>query len=342
MEDPNDRLLRRISLLLRDSLGAVPWSGSLVSKGGKLPSLYRATASWSPAVSGGVSGLIYAVLFAGLPWLVPGSSQDLFWLSVWGSCYFALAVATARSASGEVFQIIQNRVLPLLSPEAVAVIDRDLEDRFGSIRIQVVSLGSALVAALISVIAIRQDVFPNSLVMSGASVQITYCCIGLFFLFLTAARTTDVARFYSTFAAHLHVDSERIYSLDPARSVLVTSVASIGQRVLLFWFGIACSVVTLFVLFWWRHLFWFVLLVVPIASFFSLGVGTIVFLGNEQKIRHVVNGIVSDTQLALERDITALDKDRYEVDEAKWARFKELMELRNSVASALAGIRAFV
>jgi hypothetical protein len=120
MEDPNDRLLGRISLLLRDSLGAVPWSGSLVSKDGKLPALYRATASWSPAVSGGVSGLIYAAFFAGLPWLVHGSSEDLFWLSVWGSCYFALAVAMARSASAEVFQIIQNRVLPLLSSEAVA------------------------------------------------------------------------------------------------------------------------------------------------------------------------------------------------------------------------------
>jgi hypothetical protein len=73
--------------------------------------------------------------------------------------------------------------------------------------------------------------------------------------------------------------------------------------------------------------------VVPIASFFSLGVGTIVFLGSEQKIRHVVNGIVSATQLALERDISALDKYRKEFDEAKWTRLKELMELRNSVAS---------
>jgi hypothetical protein len=227
MEDFNDRVLERISLLLRGSLGAIPWSGSVVSQSGKL-------ASWTPAVAGGVSGLIYVALFGAIPWLLPGSSDNLFWLSVWGGSYFAFAVATARSASSEVFQIIQTRVLPLLSPSAVAAIDRDLGDRFGNVRIQVVSLGSAMVAAVISVIAIRQDVFPTSAVMSVESAQITFCCIGFFFLFLTAARTTDVARFYSTFAAHLFVDSERIYALDPARSVLVTSVASIGRRVLLF------------------------------------------------------------------------------------------------------------
>jgi hypothetical protein len=120
------------------------------------------TASWSPAGSGIVDGLIYAALFAGLPRHVHGSSDDLFWLSVWGGCYFALAVAMARSASAEVFHIIKNRVLPLLAPEAVAAINRDLDDRFGNIRLQVVSLGSALVAALVSAIAIRQDLLRNS------------------------------------------------------------------------------------------------------------------------------------------------------------------------------------
>jgi hypothetical protein len=280
-------------------------------------------------------GLIYATVFAGLPWLLRGSSEELFWLSIWGSGYFALAVTMARSTSAEVLQIIRSRVLPLLSPEAAAAIDDDLKDRFNSIRIQIVSFGSAVVAALISAIAIRMDVFPRSSIMSGASAQITYCCIGFFVLFLTAARTTDVARFYGTFAAHLHFDRERIYPLDPARSVLVTSVASLGRRILLFWFGIACSVVTLLVLFWWRqHLFLFVLIVVPIASFFSLVVGTIVFLGNEQKIRYVVNGVAAATQRSLERDISALAKDRNELDDAKWTRLKELIELRNSMASA--------
>ena len=175
---------------------------------------------------------------------------------------------------------------------------------------------------------------PASSIMSNASVQIIYCCIGFLVLFLTAARTTDVARFYGTFGAHLHIDRERIYALDPAKSVLVTSIASIGRRVLFFWFSIACSVVTLLALFWWKHLSWFVLLVVPIASFFSLGVGAIVFLGNEQKIRHVVNGVVAATQLSLECDISALAKSRKELDEAKWTRLKELIELHNSVVSA--------
>ena len=328
MEDLKDKLLWRISLLLRDSLGAIPWSGSLLS--GKL---HREALSWSPAVSGGISCLIYAAFFAGLPALVPHSSKDLFWLSVWGSIYFGFAVAMARSTSAEVFLIAKSRVVPLLSSKALGEIDRDLEKRFGDARIQFVSLSSALAATVLSLIAIRHDVFPDSGIMSGAMVQVVYCCMGFFILFLTAARATDVARFYTTFAAHLHLDKDRIYTLDPARSVLVISVASIGQRILLFWVSIACSVATLFILFWWRHLFWFVLLALPIASVFSIGVGTIVFLGSEQKIRHVVNSIVAATQLELERHISTLDRDRDKLDEGTWARWKELMELRNSVAS---------
>jgi hypothetical protein len=41
-----------------------------------------------------------------------------------------------------------------------------------------------------------------------------------------------------SFADHLKSMSERIYPLDPARSIVVTHFASLGRRVLFFWTGI--------------------------------------------------------------------------------------------------------
>jgi ABC-type polysaccharide/polyol phosphate export permease len=70
-----------------------------------------------------------------------------------------------------------------------------------------------------------------------------------------------------TFADHLKTDSDRIYTLDPAHSLQVARIAWIGQRVLLFWFGIVCLVATLVPLF--RDLPRFVQFVIPTASFFS-------------------------------------------------------------------------
>jgi len=59
--------------------------------------------------------------------------------------------------------------------------------------------------------------------------------------FATAAKVVMVSRFYGVFAAHLQDDPGRLYALDPAQSPLVTSIASVAQTMLLFWFGIAVS-----------------------------------------------------------------------------------------------------
>ena len=75
------------------------------------------------------------------------------------------------------------------------------------------------------------------------------------------------------------------------------------------------------------------LLVVPTASFFSLGVGTIVFLDSERDIRHVVNEVAVSTLRTTECEIADLFNRRDELDQTGWDRLKELMSLHEKLAA---------
>jgi hypothetical protein len=228
--------------LLRGSLGARPFPARSRSGSSATESRSASRASppyWftlplrtsSPIIYGICAGLLYAVLFCGVPWLVHKPNWNLFFVSAWGSVYFAFAVAMAMITSSSVLKIIKSTVLPALSERAASAIDKDLTGRFGAIRVSVVSYGCALIATAASVVAIRRDV------PSAPWAEIAYWSLGFFLLYLTAARTTVVARFYGIFAEHLYKDADRLYALDPARSVLITQIAMVGRRVLLFGLG---------------------------------------------------------------------------------------------------------
>lgn len=310
-----DELRNKIFFLLSGTLGAFP----VLHK--------RHLKSKSSIFVGVYTGIVYAILFCGLPWIKYRDFGPLFWLSVWGSCYLAFAAVIAGSTSSSIFEVIESSILPELSERAAAAIDKDLARRFSERRVLAISFLAAIVAVGLSAIALHSDV------KSGAKPwEIGWSLSGYFILYLTAARTTYVARFYGTFAAHLKIDSDRIYALDPAHSAQIASIASVGRSVLLFWVGIVCSVVTLYPLFV-RYFHLFVTLVVPLASFFSVGFGTIVFLGSERDIRSVVREIATSTLLSTEHEIADLLSRRGSLDNLEWERLQELMSLHEKVSA---------
>ncbi len=323
-----ERLSGRLSDLLCDTLGAYPF--------GRHKMFFKDDVS--PTLVGVISGGVYLAVFAVAPWvLLPHPLDDqtmsLIWLSVWGGCYLAFAVAMARFASAEATHLIEHSILPRMSAAAIEAIDEEIARRFSRGRIGVVSCIAAALATLASVIAIRQDLASCAELISAQSFQIAFCCGGYFILFLTAARATYVARFYSAFAANLGLDADRVFPLDPARSALVTPITWLGRHILLFWFAIACSVATLLVMYWFGHLKWFVLLVVPTATFFSMGVGAVVFLANERRIRHTVDGVTARALDALELELKDLFEARASLDETGWKRFTDLTAIRTSIVS---------
>jgi hypothetical protein len=312
-------LADRIRLLLSGTLGAFPFDFG------------QRWRTRSPLFGAVFTAISYAIVFCGLPWIIFRDHGPLFWSSVWASCYFVFASAIARATSASVLKVIEKNILPELSDTATAAIDVDLTRRFDTTKVSVVAILIALVAACVSGIVLHYDVTRHCPAESSASLwQIDWVCCGYFILYFTAARATYVARFYGTFATHLKIDSDRLYALDPARSRQVAHIASVAQRVLLFWFGIVCAVATLYPLFY-HCLPWFVIFVVPVASFFSVGFGTVVFLNSEEDIRSVVKKLSRATLNSLEKEIEDLFSRRSTLDESQWERMRVSMTSRDQL-----------
>ena len=333
-EDLPAKLTKRVTDLLDGCLGAIPFpSGTALRSRRRLIPL-------GPLLIGPYTGLIYALLFCALPWLFFGRPErHLFWLSVFGSLYAAWATTIARSTSAKILEIIKSRIIPELSVETVGRIDSDLARRFEEKRLLQVSWTIALLGALAAGWAISRDV-PNALF------QIAWWCVGWLFLFVTAAKATNVARFYYVFAEHLEKEPN-IYVFDPARSALVKDIAAVGRHVLLFWVGIAVSIALLIPFASigsdeasyanWRFLSApsiFVLLVVPITSAFSIPFGTYVFLRSERMIGNAVDKVVHATLRSTEREISDLFARRSDLNEFQWRRMNELASLHTSLTTA--------
>src|SRR5258706_14560448 len=121
------KLADTIRLLLSGMLGAFPVDVS------------QRWSTRSPFLGAIVTALAYAIVFCGLPWIIFRDTGPLFWLSVWGSCYFAFAAGIARGTSSSVLRIIENSILPELSETAAAAIDEDLARRFDTTRVSAVA-----------------------------------------------------------------------------------------------------------------------------------------------------------------------------------------------------------
>ena len=349
------RLASKISSLLSNNLGASP-----------IPLAY--SAKWpgrhikSPFLLGLLASLIYIFLFCGAQYLVGNPNQMLLLLSLWGGCYLGFAVIIARFTSQFVRQTITDNIIAKLNDDTAAAIADELNDRFKESRIRNVSLGISAVGAVVSGIALAHGLGVSAVVAVVSKIALTFdlssigtaqipsslpetnpssppetseiaiWSLGFFILYVLAARVTDVARFYRVFAKHLQSQSNSIFTLDPAHSVLVIDIASIGRRILFFWFGIALSIVTLVPLF--SHLELFILIVVPTTMFFSIAFGTIVFLAAESAIRHIVRDKTSSTLAYLEQEITRLFHQRDSLTSSQWEEFAQLKTMHKELSSA--------
>ena len=65
---------------------------------------------------------------------------------------------------------------------------------------------------------------------------------GWYLIFYVAARGIIVGTFYVTFCRHLVDAEDLLYRHDPAKSVIVEDLASVGRTLVPFWFGIAVSI----------------------------------------------------------------------------------------------------
>lgn len=274
---------------------------------------------------------IYVVFFAALPWLIvrysggdPFLTEPLIILQLYGALWSGWATASTRIASRSVTGTITNDLIPALSPEALAYVNGKLDRRYSGPaakpRLLLLSWGIGTAAAAIAGTLFYGDL-PEPFKPSVG--QILWWCLGWTLLYTTAAKVVNVSRFYEIFADALAAGRQPLFWLNAAESTVVEAIAKVGRQVLLFWLSIALSIALIvpFGLYsaWLFHghlmhqaltqsisdyptlaRFQGSFMVAHLAgtAFFSIGIGSFVFLRTEAALRRAV-GTASAAALRL-------------------------------------------
>jgi hypothetical protein len=117
--------------------------------------------------------------------------------------------------------------------------------------------------------------------------------------------------------------------LAPSQSPVIETARLVGQTVVFFWFGIMAAVLTLGI--FYQQLKDFVLIVVPVASFFSFVFGSAVYLVAEKKLRSASRRAAAKTQLRLDHEVRILLEQTRRLEESTLERLSFLSSLQADV-----------
>lgn len=221
------------------------------------------------------------------------SRPQLVSLLGWGGWYFTAAYFFQQSAAARIVETIERDIEPHASPAYLQRVTDDLERRHRRKSRTAIPLIVATTSLVAAVFAVAFDIeggrMPRELLTSP---EFLFFAATYFFYFLTAAQAVLAARFYLSFADHLEAEEESLYVLAAAESPLIIGLARLSSQVLVFWLMLFLTIVSSMLLaspwleaYRFQPTSWFLLILVPVAGFFSLGFGTLVYLGSEARIR---------------------------------------------------------
>jgi hypothetical protein len=186
--------------------------------------------------------------------------------------------------------------------------------------------------------------------------EIAFWSLGWFLLFTTSANVVINAQFYGAFSRHAVREAGRLFGPDPSRSSLIRSLSSLGQIMLMFWFGIAFSVALIVPVavgdwstldHWWKlprqipeiyhsvgPLGLFVAMYLAVTGIFSIGLGTVVFLAHESSIRRAVNEAINIALRPIETASIRLIGEGDMSSERDRKQLEELSALHAAIASS--------
>jgi hypothetical protein len=296
-----------------------------------------------PWRSGLIVAGVYVAIFIGLPYLVHATLTDgtvkfehgLYALQVYGALWAGCAAVSTNIVAGSLCRTIRTEIAPRLQDKTNLAIARWIRANFVRRAVLRRSWSTGLLFSIIAGILIHRDL-PESTMVG----EVIFWSLGWWLLFATSTGVVIVGRFYSAFAAHLDQEVASLYVIDPARSSLLRSVDSLGQRMLLFWFLIAVSIAMIEVPKTWPVLGLsgsrFVIVEVALAGFFSIGVGTWVFLGSQVAIRRAAWSGTNPVLRAIEAKTVAKLADHSALpDEEGWKELARLDDWHAKIASTL-------
>jgi hypothetical protein len=337
-------LLSSLSAILSDALGVRGWATRILP-GGLGPAGMALT--WL---------LPYALVAAAAIGLATGgespagSHARLAGLLAWAGLYFAAAIAFARSATEDALEIVGHDILPYASDPYASAVTVDLERRASSPLWRLVPWLFAAGAATVGVWATLVDVAQPPASAGGGfrlgsssepfSADLLLWAVLCFYLSATATRAVMTATFHRSFARELDGESGALYALNAAESPLVLGLSKLGGRILRAWAMIFLSIVAIMVLaalpapYGLPHDSLVLFLLVPIAGFFSLGYGSLVYLQTEAVIRAALRRFTLARALPIQQRANELAQLGARLDQDGAA---ELERLRVLAAQIVAG-----
>lgn len=223
------------------------------------------------------------------------SQPRLVSLLAWGGLYFTAAYFFVQSASIRFLDTIKRDIEPHASPAYLERVTGDLERSYRPLVFAGLPLAVAVACLMAGIFAIYTDLDlggPKTPPRALTSPEFLFFCASYFLYFFTAAQVVVGACFYLAFAGHLEMETKSLYVLGAAESPLIVGLSRLAGQVLIFWLTLFLTIVSSMILavpWFGDYAFsarsWFLLILVPVAGFFSLGFGSLVYLGSEAKIR---------------------------------------------------------
>lgn len=308
---------------------------------------------------------LYFLFFGILPWFIFRRSGDIspaFWplmvLQLYGALWAGWATTSTRIANRSVMAVIKD-IIPELSPEARKDVSDEIHRRSTPWwRLLVVSWGLGAVAAAIAGYLVYHDLPAR---LRPSQWEIGWWCLGWTLLYTTSAKVVNVSRFYQIFAESFE-EKQALLWLNPAASFVVASTALVAKRMLLFWLAIAISIALILP---------FGLLVVELirpentldsgladlgpaqvqdlrfvvwhlvgTAFFSIGVGSLVFLRSEAALRRAARYASAAALRIIEKEVGNLQPAR-QLSELDLKRFAALRSLHADISEG-GSYRTFV
>ena len=290
--DPTSPLVTEVQRILSDALG-------LRARFSPVPE------AWGPPVVALGVLAVYA-----LAWLaVEAYAGHAGWhreprlvsLIAWGGVYFAAVHYFAQSATARVLETIKLDIEPYASQAYVDRVTGHLADRFNAWH----AVGFPFIVAALwlvaAIFAVDADLSSSPGYGGPLSPEFLFWAATFFIFLFTGSQAVVSARFYLSFAENLAMEARSFYVLGAAESPLVVGLARLGNQVMVFWLLIFLAIVSSMLLaseglgdYGFPAQAWFLLVLVPLAGFLSLGFGSMVYLDSEAKIRATLRRFIQE------------------------------------------------
>jgi hypothetical protein len=238
------------------------------------------------------NGLIAIFLFWRFsPDTAAGEHAKLLSITIWGGFYFAGGIVLTRYITMRLCLFVRNDVAQFGSEEFAALANKKLKELLAKPMFIGVPIAATIVAMGSAVWALQVELSLFDLAHFPYSPGVWFWFLTSLYFYYTAARAVVTATFPRAFALAFEEAPPPLYVLDAAETPLVQGLSKLNRTVLIYWtvmFFVVVSILSLMLLHGRYALPTyspFLSILIPVAGFFSLGVGSFVYIDSEATIR---------------------------------------------------------